>query len=354
MQIQFLIGSILIFCFIWSTEGQRPGASNSRGNPFGRGNSPSSSNNKESKPNKPRDPDEEVETDSEDVFRCPRSEGLYADPASCKKFYLCGSFKSYHQSCPPSLFFDDKLKFCTFKSSELKCGPIAETELEEDNEKFNQENLKVCDRQNCKLPNCFCSDDGTFIPGNLNSNETPQFVLLSFAGAVNELVFENYKKVLGYHGKFNPTQNRLNPNQCGIKGTFFVNHEYNNYAEILWLAAQGHEIALHSITQRQPELWWTETANYTSWAEEIIGLREILIKFGNGGNPNGPLNRDNIIGLRAPFIKPGGDAMYEMAHDFGLAYDSSLVVPKLSIPLWPFTWDYRQPFDCSNQKQKNK
>lgn len=44
--------------------------------------------------------------------------------------------------------------------------------------------------------------------GNLAANEVPQFVLLGFSGAVNELVFESYKKVLGYQGKFNPTQNR--------------------------------------------------------------------------------------------------------------------------------------------------
>lgn len=87
----------------------------------------------------------------------------------------------------------------------------------------------------------------------------------------------------------------------------------------------------------------------------MIGLREILLKFANGGQVNGgPLSRDNVIGLRAPYVKPGGDAMYEMAHDFGLAYDTSLVAPKDAIPFWPFTWDYRQPFDCSNQKQKTK
>lgn len=66
---------------------QRSG-SNSRGNPFGRGaNPPSTNSNKpdSSKPNKPRDPDEEVDSDSDDIFKCPRGDGLYADPLSCKK-----------------------------------------------------------------------------------------------------------------------------------------------------------------------------------------------------------------------------------------------------------------------------
>lgn len=43
--------------------------------------------------------------------------------------------------------------------------------------------------------------------------------------------------------------------------------------------------------------------------------------------------------------------MFEMAHDFGLTYDSSVVAPKGTPPFWPFTWDYRQPFDCSNNKK---
>ena len=42
--------------------------------------------------------------------------------------------------------------------------------------------------------------------------------------------------------------NRINPNGCAIKATFFLNHEYTNYANVQWLAAQGHEIGIHSVT----------------------------------------------------------------------------------------------------------
>lgn len=107
-----------------------------------------------------------------------------------------------------------------------------------------------------------------------------------------------------------------------------------------YLSLRNHLIVLcvnQSGRHRQPETWWTESANYSDYAEEVIGLREILLKYGNGGSSNGPLNRDNVIGMRAPYIKPGGDAMFEMAHDFGLAYDTSLVAPKASLPFWPFT-----------------
>lgn len=51
------------------------------------------------------------------------------------------------------------------------------------------------------------------------------------------------------------------------------------------------------------------------------------------------------------FCAKGGDPMFEMAHDFGLLYDSSVVAPKGTPPFWPFTWDYRQPFECSNNKK---
>lgn len=46
--------------------------------------------------------------------------------------------------------------------------------------------------------------------------------------------------------------------------------------------------------------------------------------------------------------------MFEMAHDFGFMYDSSIAAPRGTPPYWPFTYDYRQPFDCSNQPKKDE
>lgn len=45
--------------------------------------------------------------------------------------------------------------------------------------------------------------------------------------------------------------------------------------------------------------------------------------------------------------------MFEMAHDFGLMYDSSIVAPRSPVPVWPFTFDHRQPFDCSANPNGN-
>lgn len=210
-----------------------------------------------------------------------------------------------------------------------------------------QDSLPTCDSK-CRLPDCFCSPDGTLIPAGLEPSQVPQMILLSFSGAVNELVFDHYKKILGYSNKLGSGQTRLNPNGCGIRSTFFVSHEYTSYAQIHWLAAQQHEIGLHSISHRLPELWWTDKANYSDWVEEMIGMREILLQLTNINGDTPVIKREDLLGMRAPFIKPGGDPMYQMLNDFGLLYSSSIVAPKSDYPLWPFTLDSKVPFDCAN------
>ncbi|KAG9508999.1 hypothetical protein GZH46_02493 [Fragariocoptes setiger] len=305
------------------------------------------------------DEESDGESGSRDIvkqFDCPRPDGLFADPSTCKKFILCGSGRPWTQSCPPGLWFDSKLKFCTFKTAGLTCGPVGDEEEVRQDEatQEGQDNLPICDK-NCKLPNCFCSPDGTSIPGGLQPNHVPQMVLLSFSGAVNELVVDHYKKILGYTTKYNSGQTRLNPNGCGIRATFFVSHDYTSYAHIHWLAAQGHEIGLHSITHRLPELWWTEKANYSDLVEEMIGMREILLQQTNINGDNQVIKREDIIGMRAPYIKPAGDNMFQMINDFGLTYDSSIVAPTGDTPLWPFTLDTKVPWLCtSSRNNKNK
>jgi hypothetical protein len=47
------------------------------------------------------------------------------------------------------------------------------------------------------------------LTGNLAPNQTPQLVLINFSGALNELVFDYYRKILGYNSKFSPQQTRF-------------------------------------------------------------------------------------------------------------------------------------------------
>lgn len=44
-------------------------------------------------------------------------------------------------------------------------------------------------------------------------------------------------------------EGRTNPDGCPAAATFFVSHEYTDYAKVHELWARGHEIALHSIRQ---------------------------------------------------------------------------------------------------------
>ena len=97
-----------------------------------------------------------------------------------------------------------------------------------------------CDANNCTLPDCFCSNDGTQIPGGLKPEETPQMVILTFDDAVNNENWEIYQKIFA--------SNRTNGNGCPISTTFFLSHEYTNYRHVQKLWNDGHEIAIHSIT----------------------------------------------------------------------------------------------------------
>lgn len=97
-----------------------------------------------------------------------------------------------------------------------------------------------CDPVVCVLPDCFCSEDGTYIPGDLPARDVPQMITITFDDAINNNNIELYKEM--FNGK------RKNPNGCDIKATFFVSHKYSNYSAVQETHRKGHEIAVHSIT----------------------------------------------------------------------------------------------------------
>jgi len=71
--------------------------------------------------------------------------------------------------------------------------------------------------------------------------QVPQMIVITFDDAVN---VENWN--LYTNQVF--TKERVNPNGCSIKGTFFISHQYTDYHHIQKLWNKGHEIAVHSIT----------------------------------------------------------------------------------------------------------
>jgi len=70
--------------------------------------------------------------------------------------------------------------------------------------------------------------------------QTPQMVVMTFDGAVNVNNIQHYTRVF--------QANRTNPNGCPIRGTFFISHEYADYANIQRLHYDGHEIAVGTIS----------------------------------------------------------------------------------------------------------
>ncbi len=69
-----------------------------------------------------------------------------------------------------------------------------------------QKKASQCDPSYCRLPDCYCG--GTDIPGGYSANQIPQFVLLTFDDAVNDLNKAFFKDLF---------KGRTNPNGCPIK-----------------------------------------------------------------------------------------------------------------------------------------
>jgi len=187
---------------------------------------------------------------------------------------------------------------------------------------------EYCDVAQCALPNCLCS---TFeIPGGLSPAETPQTVLITYDDAVNILNYEDYSKLIF---------NRVNPNGCNVKATYFVSHEYNNYTLINDLYNKGHEIASHSITHRTNQEFWLAT-DVVHWDKEMTDMRTMIEYF--AAIPTG-----KIKGMRAPFLLQGGDSMWTSLSTNNFEWDCSWPTRNYVDPgMWPYTLDYLSQQDC--------
>lgn len=95
-------------------------------------------------------------------------------------------------------------------------------------------------------------------------DDVPQFVIVMVDGAVNTNNYDFFKNLW----------NRKN--STGVKGTFFIQHEYCDYFMVEDLYVQGHEIALSSVSGQS-----LAHENVTRWREEIRTLKEILQKYAN-------------------------------------------------------------------------
>jgi len=201
----------------------------------------------------------------------------------------------------------------------------------------------LCDTSICKLPDCFCSEDGTQVPGNLcevgpsgaECQNVPQMITVTFDDAINNNNIDLYREI--FNGE------RKNPNGCDIKASFFVSHKYTNYSSVQEMHYLGHEIAAHSITHKDDEQFWS-SASTDNWAKEMAGSRLIIDKFAN-------ITDNSVVGLRAPYLRVGGNSQFTMMEEQAFLYDSSITAPLQNPPLWPYTMYFRMPHRCHGDLQ---
>lgn len=161
-------------------------------------------------------------------------------------------------------------------------------------------------------------------------------ITITFSGAVNNVNLNLYREIF--------TDDRKNPNGCQAKGTFFVSHKYTNYSAVQELHRKGHEIAVFSISNTNDAKRWTE-GTYEDWLTEMAGARLIIEKYAN-------ITDNSVIGLRAPFLRVGGNNQFSMMAEQLFIYDASITAPLSSLPLWPYTLYYRMPHKCHGNAQK--
>lgn len=157
------------------------------------------------------------------------------------------SFECFNLVCESQFRFADQSVFLCSLSPDAESDP---------------NRAPPCDPSVCVLPDCFCSEDGTTIPGDLPFKDVPQMITITFDDAINNNNIDLYREM--FNGK------RKNPNGCDIKATvrhckssrasilfmlsrflllqYFVSHKYTNYSAVQDTHRRGHEIAVHSIT----------------------------------------------------------------------------------------------------------
>jgi len=311
---------------------------------------------------------------SQEFFRL-TTDGDCRDVVRCDRAGIAGTIRLASVKCPAGLAFDLFLQACDWKanvdncdilSKPLKPKPIFNTaeavcpdgdlqcangncigkalfcngspdcsdgsdenacSVDEDPNK-----AEICNSAECELPDCFCSVDGTRAPGpdDREISSVPMMITITFNGAVNQENMLMYDKL--FHGE------RLNPNGCTAKGTFFVSHKSTNYSAVQDLHRRGHEIGVFSITNNPDATYWTE-GSYDTWLAEMAGSRLIIEQFAN-------ITDGTVVGIRAPQLLVGGNAQFQMMEDQFFAYDSSIVAPLSRVPIWPYTLHYRMPHKC--------
>jgi hypothetical protein len=73
-----------------------------------------------------------------------------------------------------------------------------------------------------------------------------------------------------------------------------------------------------------------QNASKDRWKREINTLKNILQKYSN-------IHPDDILGIRSPKNRPGGNNQIRALVESGFVWDSSFPTKGLQKPLWPYT-----------------
>jgi peptidoglycan/xylan/chitin deacetylase (PgdA/CDA1 family) len=174
---------------------------------------------------------------------------------------------------------------------------------------------------NCVAPACICPS--TQPPGGLPPSDTPQMILITFDDAVYGSRYDIIQQVVTNH---------WNPNGTPIQATFYINTDWCDYRQVQQLHAQGHEIAIHTMTHTTG----TNT-DVATWRREIYGARKTLSDLAQ-------IPIEEIVGFRAPHLK-FNHASFQALADAGMEYDASVkerpgtLSPDGTNYIWPYTLD---------------
>ena len=174
---------------------------------------------------------------------------------------------------------------------------------------------------NCESPDCVCASIQP--PGGLQAANTPQLVLITFDDSVHAASYATCQQILTNH---------VNPNGTPIQATFFTESMWSDFRLIQQLYAQGHEIAIHTMSHTT----MTNT-DIDTWRREIYGCRKALAELAQ-------IPLADIVGFRAPGLDYNHYSFQTLA-EAGLEYDSSIteglggLSSSASTMIWPYTFD---------------
>lgn len=133
---------------------------------------------------------------------------------------------------------------------------------------------------------------------------------------------------------FFPTKSRLGNQKR--KSLFLVFSIFLYFADrlIIFYAWNSHN---------DDERFWSN-ATVDDWSKEMDGMRTIIEKYAN-------ITDNSVVGVRAPYLRVGGNNQFTMMEEQAFLYDSTITAPLSNPPLWPYTMYFKMPHRCHGNLQ---